>query len=168
MKMKTIYLMILGMMLAVIGAQAEEHEEHEGHDRGAEEADHDEGAIKLSPEVLKEFGIELATATGGTLAVETVLPGEVQINQDRLAHVVPRYPGVVLDVKKNIGDPVETGDIMAILEGNDSLTPYPLRAMISGVVDALPKGSVDGSQRADRHNLWWRAYGISARFDRLR
>jgi len=62
------------------------------------------------------------------------LPGEIQINQDRLAHVVPRYAGVVLEVKKNIGDSVKKGETVAILEGNDSLTPYPLKSMIAGVV----------------------------------
>lgn len=151
MKMKTTYLIALGMIIAGIGVQAEEHK---GHDHAAEgqtgksaphveqafqpahggHDEHEERAIKLSPEVLEEFGIELATAAPGTVAVETVLPGEIQINQDRLAHVIPRYPGVVLEVKKNIGDPVKKGDVVAVLEGNDSLTPYPLRAMIDGVV----------------------------------
>ncbi len=121
--MKIIYLM-MGLACGVGGVTAEE----QGH------KEHEEEAIQLSPEVLKEFGIELATAAGGTLTMETVLPGEIQINQDRLAHVVPRYPGVVLEVKKNIGDPVKKGEVVAILEGNDSLTPYPLKAMVDGVV----------------------------------
>ena len=130
MKMKLVYLMMIGLAVAVGGVRAEEagHDEHGGHD------EHEEEAIQLSPEVLQEFGIELATAAAGLLAEETVLPGEIQINQDRLAHVVPRYPGVVLEVKKNIGDPVKKGELVAILEGNDSLTPYPLKAMIDGVV----------------------------------
>jgi len=144
MKTKIVYLMVVGLAIVVGGVRAEEHDGHTEHeDHGLEEADHDEhsgheeheeGAIKLSPEVLKEFGIELATAADGSIAVETMLPGEIQINQDRLAHVVPRYPGVVLEVKKNIGDPVKKGEVVAILEGNDSLTPYPLKAMINGVV----------------------------------
>lgn len=125
MKSKTIYLMAAAMAFALGSVQAEEHGGHDGHE---------EGAIKLSPEVLQEFGIELATAAGGTIAVETMLPGEIQINQDRLAHVVPRYPGVVLEVKKNIGDSVKKGEVVAVLEGNDSLTPYSLKAMIDGVV----------------------------------
>jgi len=143
MKTKAIYLM-MGLAVSFGGVQAEEHD-HEGHDHAAEgqtgmsaphtgHDEHEEEAIQLSPEVLEEFGIELATAQSGTIAIETKLPGEIQINQDRLAHVVPRYPGVVLEVRKNIGDPVKKGEVVAILEGNDSLTPYPLKAMIDGVV----------------------------------
>jgi len=37
-----------------------EKDDHAGHD------EHEEEAIKLSPNVLKEFGIELSTAQGGT------------------------------------------------------------------------------------------------------
>jgi cobalt-zinc-cadmium efflux system membrane fusion protein len=118
---------------AVAEAKHDEHEEpghdeHEGHDES------EEGLIKLSPEVLKEFGIELDTAASGTISYGTTLPGEIQINQDRLAHVVPRYPGLVLEVKKTIGDPVKKGEVLAILEGNDSLTPFPLISMIDGTV----------------------------------
>jgi cobalt-zinc-cadmium efflux system membrane fusion protein len=95
-------LIVLTVAFEAAASQAEEaHNEHE------------EGAIKLSSEVLKEFGVELDTVTSGTISFSTTLPGEVQINQDRLAHVVPRYPGVVLEVKKKIGDVVSEEDVLA-------------------------------------------------------
>ncbi len=153
MKSKTLCLILIGIAVGSISARAEDHSghaEHKGHehaekeqaehvdkDEHAEEGkheEHEEGAIKLSDEVLREFGIEVKTAGTAEIALETTLPGEILINQDRLAHVVPRYPGVVLEVRKNIGDTVIKGEVVAILEGNDSLTPYPLKSMIDGVV----------------------------------
>jgi cobalt-zinc-cadmium efflux system membrane fusion protein len=143
--MKAVYLyFIAGMAAAAMGAQAQQgHSDEDGHGHAATKAaetghdghdEHEEGLIKLSPEVLEEFGVELDTARSGTIAFTTTLPGEIQINQDRLAHVVPRYPGLVLEVRKKIGDTVARGEVLAILEGNDSLTPFPLKSMIDGTV----------------------------------
>lgn len=117
---------ILPVVLVVISASTAPGEEASG--------EHEERAIKLSSEVLKEFGVELDTAASGNISFGVTLPGEVQINQGRLAHVVPRFPGVVLDVKKKIGDVVSEEDVLAVMEGNDSLTPYMLKAMTSGTI----------------------------------
>jgi cobalt-zinc-cadmium efflux system membrane fusion protein len=148
--MKQTYLyLIIGIALASMSTYAQqEHADEHGHageekhldaDKhdehgGDEHSEDEEGFIKLTPEVMAEFGIELAIAGSGTLSYSTTLPGEVQINQDRLAHVVPRYAGIVLDVKMKIGDSVKKGDELAILEGNDSLTPFALKSMIDGTI----------------------------------
>jgi cobalt-zinc-cadmium efflux system membrane fusion protein len=121
---------------------AAESDEHEGHDHAErdEHAGHghgnhaDEDAIKLAAETMEEFGITMEIAREGRLDVHVTLPGEVHINQDRQAHIVPRYPGLVINVKKSIGDRVEKGDVLAILEGNDSLAPYALKSLIDGTI----------------------------------
>jgi cobalt-zinc-cadmium efflux system membrane fusion protein len=123
--MKSICRLLIVLTVAFEAAASQAEEAHN---------EHEEGAIKLSSEVLKEFGVELDTVTSGTISFSTTLPGEVQINQDRLAHVVPRFPGVVLEVKKKIGDVVSEGDVLAVIEGNDSLTPYMLEAMTGGTI----------------------------------
>ena len=68
------------------------------------------------------------------LDLHTTLPGEVQVNQDRRARIVPRYPGLVIEVRKTIGDRVEKGDVLAVLEGNESLAPYDLKSLIAGTI----------------------------------
>lgn len=115
--------------------------QHDDHDHGSEgqEArhdEHDEGLVVLSQEELEEFGIELATASEGTIEVYISLPGEIQPNDDRLAHIVPRYAGIVVDVRANIGDQVRQGDVLAIVESDDALTPYELKTLIGGTVIA--------------------------------
>ena len=105
-------------------------DKHAGHDdRGEEEADHageeghdehgEEEVVRLSAAELKEFGIELATAAAGSLDQYADLPGEIVLNADRLAHVVPRVPGIVREVRKSVGDAVKAGELMAVVESRE-------------------------------------------------
>jgi membrane fusion protein, heavy metal efflux system len=77
------------------------------------------GRVHMSAVQIREFGIETALAGPGRLKVEVVLPGEIVMNADRVAHVVPRVSGVVRDVRKNLGDTVMRGEIMAVLESRE-------------------------------------------------
>ncbi len=77
------------------------------------------GLVRLTALQEKEFGIETGTAGPGRLRVEVTLPGEVAVNADRVAHVVPRVAGVVREVRKNLGDAVRRGEIMAVLESRE-------------------------------------------------
>jgi len=104
----------------------EHHGEEEGHD--------EEAVVRLTTAEMKEFGIEVGTAEGGTLHIYTTLPGEIVANQDHVAHVVPRFPGIVTDVRKQLGDPVEKGEVLAIIESNESLVEYQMKALIDGIV----------------------------------
>jgi cobalt-zinc-cadmium efflux system membrane fusion protein len=90
----------------------------------------------LSQDELTEFGIEVATAGEGLIEVYESLPGEVQPNDDRLAHIVPRYSGIVIDVLARIGDRVKRGDVLAVIESDNSLAPYELKTLIDGTVIA--------------------------------
>ncbi len=100
-------------------AHGENEAGHDGHDEHAGHVDHGEEVVSLSAAELKEFGIELATAVGGSLDQYTELPGEIVLNADRLAHVVPRVPGIVREVRKSLGDTVKTGEIMAVIESRE-------------------------------------------------
>ena len=51
-----------------------------------------------------------------------------------MVQVTPRFPGIVRDVRKRIGDRVQKGDVLAIVESNQSLTPYELKAALAGTV----------------------------------
>ena len=62
------------------------------------------------------------------------LNGMVQPNQEALVQVTPRFPGIVREVRKRIGDRVEKGDVLAVVESNQSLTSYDLKAAIAGTV----------------------------------
>ena len=98
----------------------------------AEETSHDR--VKITPEELQEFGIRLAKAGPGMLEIHRDLTGEIRPDPERMAHMVPRFPGIVLEVRKRIGDRVKEGEVLAVLESNESLTPYEVRSLIKGTV----------------------------------
>jgi len=87
--------------------------------RSAGEVSKRKGLVHLTDQQMKQFGVETAVAGPGTLRLELTLPGEVAPNADRIAHVVPRVQGVVRDVRKNLGDTVRRGEIMAVLESRE-------------------------------------------------
>ncbi|PLX91027.1 MAG: efflux transporter periplasmic adaptor subunit [Desulfuromonas sp.] len=95
-----------------------EHDEHDGHDD--EDDGHEEGGpIRLSSDELSEFGIVLAKANAAELEQYVDLPGEIVLNADQVAHVVPRVSGIIRQVNKKQGDQVRKGQVMAVIESRD-------------------------------------------------
>lgn len=90
--------------------------------------------VEIPDAKLAAVGIELATAGPGVLRDTLRLNGTIQPNQETLVQVTPRFPGIVKDVRAHIGDRVAKGDVLAIVESNQSLTGYELKAPISGTV----------------------------------
>jgi multidrug efflux pump subunit AcrA (membrane-fusion protein) len=91
-------------------------------------------SVALSDAKIESANIELVKASSGVLRDSLLLNGIVQPNQEMLVQVAPRFPGVVRDVRKRIGDRVQKGDVLAIVESNQSLTPYELKAALAGTV----------------------------------
>jgi cobalt-zinc-cadmium efflux system membrane fusion protein len=123
----------------------EHHDEGDGHDHGTEEdghahedhsghghEEHGEGELELTPEAARMAGIRLARAGQGRIGTSIHVPGEVGFDEDRLVHVVPRYSGVTKEAHFRIGDRVRAGEIVAVVEGNESLSAYTIEAPISG------------------------------------
>jgi multidrug efflux pump subunit AcrA (membrane-fusion protein) len=93
-----------------------------------------EQAIELTDAKIAAAGIELVTARPGVLNDGLLLNGIIQPNQEVSVQVTPRFPGVVREVRKRIGDRVSKGDRLATIESNQSLTSYELTAPISGTI----------------------------------
>ena len=81
----------------------------------ATEKGRDYSIVRISEEDMKRFGIEVAKAGGGSFDQHIRVPGEIVINSDLLAHIVPRVSGVVRQVRKHLGDFVKKGEIMAVI-----------------------------------------------------
>ena len=75
--------------------------------------------VRLTDDQVRQSGIRLEAAGPGRLDETLNLPGEVEVNSDRMAHIVPRVPGVVREVFKNLGDPVHAGETMAVLDSRE-------------------------------------------------
>ena len=95
------------------GGDHDDHGEEEGH---AGHDDHGDEAVRLTPEQMEEFDIEVREAAAGRVEQTLRLPGEVMHNPNRVAHVTPRVSGVVREVFKQVGDEVQAGDVLATIE----------------------------------------------------
>jgi cobalt-zinc-cadmium efflux system membrane fusion protein len=75
-----------------------------------------EGRVTMDDATAANSGIEIATAGPATIVSTLALQGEIQFDQDRVAHVIPRLSGVVVRSAKNLGDTVKKGDLLAVVE----------------------------------------------------
>ena len=117
-----VIVLLAGILALAISKSDSDHTDFDEHENAQIEGldkHEEEQAIELSKEQIKEIGIELATATGGEIEVYVNLPGEVAVNADRMAHIVPRVSGVVGEVKKKLGDAVKAGEVMAVIRSRD-------------------------------------------------
>jgi cobalt-zinc-cadmium efflux system membrane fusion protein len=93
------------------GRGEDDHSGHEGHDG--------HGSVGLTPEQMDKFDIRIVAVAGGPIPVTIERPAEVIYNENALAHVVPRVPGIARTVKANEGDEVAEGDVLAVLDSRE-------------------------------------------------
>ena len=91
---------------------SEEHEEHEEH----QEDTHEPGVIELGPEMRERITIREAAVSLRRLPTELLTTGQVDFEQDLIAHVTPRIPGRVEEVQADLGDTVRKGQILAVID----------------------------------------------------
>ncbi len=134
-------------------------DEHESHS-GQEEHD-DEDVVSLSDEAMELAGIQIDTVRLGKLHKVIELPGEVGFNEDRLVHITPRFGGIAREVLRKLGDYVRKDEKLAIIESNESMSPYTLRAPMSGwiVEKHISNGEFVSEESsvyviADLSNVW--------------
>lgn len=137
-------------------AHDDEHGDDEAHhdEQGDDEAHHDEQGdgdahrdgggrghqdgerrtTTIRPEAAAAAGVRTRKAGPASLVQTVGLTGTVQADPARLADVRPRYAGIVREVRAHIGQPVRAGDVMAVVESNDSLQTFDVVAPIDGMV----------------------------------
>lgn len=98
-------------------AKVDSHKEgdgdgHEGHAHGDEHGDE----VTLTPQAIKNHGIQIAVAKPQKLTATIVAPGRVAYNAEKVAHVGSAVTGRVSQLKVRIGDVVEAGDTLLIID----------------------------------------------------
>lgn len=112
-----------------------EQEETGDHDDHAEESgDHDESRAEIFPAAAAAAGIITAKAASANIDETVSLTGQITINPDRRAFVRARFAGIVRNVNVRLGQAVQKGDVLVVVESSESLKEYPVRAPISGIV----------------------------------
>ena len=109
------------VLLLAIGCKEDHHDHEDEH--GDVSTKETEGShadvVHMDAEEMASFGVELAEANARRLNVSVSLPGEIAVDPNRLAHIVPRVAGVVREVMKRQGDRVRAGELMAILDSRE-------------------------------------------------
>lgn len=80
---------------------------------------HDENLINFSAEQAQKLQIATEKAGPGQLSLGVNTRGKIIIHPDKIAHIIPKVPGVAQEAFKNIGDLVKEGELLAVLESRE-------------------------------------------------
>jgi cobalt-zinc-cadmium efflux system membrane fusion protein len=93
-----------------------------------------EGRVELTPEAIKTNKIKIEEAGPVNLAIKLEVIGKIMPNEELTVYISPRFPGIVKGVNKKLGDYVLKGEILAVIESNESLQNYEVRSEVNGMV----------------------------------
>lgn len=93
-----------------------DEEEHQGEHEEEHEDEHSDLIELKSPEAAN---IEVEEVSFRSLAALLEVPGKVQFNENKLAHIGSRVPGRIVEVKANLGDKIKKGDSLAVIDSTE-------------------------------------------------
>jgi cobalt-zinc-cadmium efflux system membrane fusion protein len=114
----------------------------------AESSDHHDGRTEILPQMTEAFGVEVEAAGPAVITESIDVFGTVLLDPARETMVRARFPGLIRSVSVRLGDRVQAGAVLAQVESDESLTPYPLTAPSAGVIVA--RNANPGEQTAER------------------
>ena len=142
----------LAMLVSLNASAAEDL--HDDHEEGEEEV------VQISAALARELGIETEIAGAGVISQSLLLYGRTMPDPQGISHVYARYPGMIVSMIPALGDSVEAGQVIAVIEANSSLQNYEIRAPLSGIVvekHANPGEQASGQSLltiANYDNIW--------------
>jgi cobalt-zinc-cadmium efflux system membrane fusion protein len=93
-----------------------------------------EGRTEIAARVAEAQGLAVEPA-GAAVIVDTIeLTGTIQADPGRISEVRSRFPGVVTNVGRSVGDVVSRGEALATVETNESLRSVAIEAPIGGLI----------------------------------
>ncbi|CAI2719655.1 efflux RND transporter periplasmic adaptor subunit [Nitrospina watsonii] len=75
--------------------------------------------VEIPEEQADNAGIAVAEAGPRAIGDVVTLDGEIGLDEKRVAHIVPRVESLVVDVYKDMGDSVNVGDLLAVLQSRE-------------------------------------------------
>ena len=111
---------------------SEDNEKHGDHNGTAD--NHDEEKTTISPAAAKRMGIKISKATPVKIDKTVSLSGRIALNANTKTEIRARFPGIVRAVKVNLAEKVKKGQVLAVVESNESLKTYNVTAPIDGTI----------------------------------
>lgn len=93
-----------------------------------------EGRVEIDRAMAKKVGIQTRIAGNANIERHLQTFGRLVTPPDQTVQVRARFPGVINLVAFNVGDIVKKGDVLAVVESNESLQTYFVRSPINAVV----------------------------------
>jgi cobalt-zinc-cadmium efflux system membrane fusion protein len=119
-----------------------------------------EGRTQIASDIALAAGITVEMAGPALIRDEVTVYGRVVSDPENVSHVSARFNGVIQSVHASIGDVINKGQTLAVVEANDSLNNYTIKAPISGTVierHANPGETTDGRSLftiVDTSSVW--------------
>jgi len=101
---------------------------------GEREEENEEAISRIDDQLSEEVGIVTAIASPGKLNQSITVYGKLKQNPEQTYQVRARFPGIIKSVNYSIGDRVNKGDLLAVIESDDSLNAYQLLSPVSGLI----------------------------------
>jgi cobalt-zinc-cadmium efflux system membrane fusion protein len=98
------------------------------------EYDSFEGRVELTPEAINANNIKIEVAGPINLEIKLDVIGKIIPDDESTVYITPRFPGMVKSVNKKLGDHVHKGDVLAVIESNESLKNYDVKSEIDGMI----------------------------------
>jgi len=100
----------------------------------ANDEEGEEGISKIDNNMAKRVGVETTNLSSRILSQTIPVYGYTTIGAEQLFQVGARYNGVIKTINSNVGDTVNNGELLAVIESNESLNTYKITSPVSGVV----------------------------------
>jgi len=115
--MKKLLLSLLVSVL-LISFTSCDREGEAGNEMEANE-DKPSNLIQLDPKSIQAANLKIEEVSLKSLKNILQVPGKVQFNENKLAHVGSRVPGRVVEVRANLGDKAKEGDSLAVIDSTE-------------------------------------------------
>lgn len=93
-----------------------------------------EGRTTISAQAAQAGGVRSERAGPATIAERIDLSGRIEITPEGKGAVRAWYPGRIMSLSAELGQPVRKGQVLARVESSNSLQTYSIPAPISGVI----------------------------------
>jgi cobalt-zinc-cadmium efflux system membrane fusion protein len=129
------------LLLALLPGCSTDHGADDGHaedDVHGEDHAGEEESIELTEQQFRSAAIEVAEVRGGRISEVLTLPGTVAPNADAVLHVTPRVSGQVRTVLKHLGEPVQTGELLCVIDSvelGDAVAGYLRDKELTGAAE---------------------------------
>lgn len=90
--------------------------------------------VPISAEAVQRAGVVAEVAGPATMTDTLAVYGQIKLNANKVARAVPRFGGIVREARKAIGDTVTAGEVVAVVETNQTLATIEVKAPLAGVI----------------------------------